>query len=695
MQKTSIVIASLSNDFEYTKESIESIRRFTEKGTFEIIVVEGGGAEEALTWLAEQTDIRSLFSENKLTLGNAWNQGAQMAVGNFVVFMHPDTIVSPQWLSSLSDALNQNQQLGAIEPLSNIGEDGQTGNLHFASMEEMLSHANELYRNNVHVEEKIVLSGFCFMLRRNTIETIGEFDVQLEGKAMIADYCLRVKLAGLSLGICSNAFVHHYGVHQIKEEQLYASYFSNKWGFSIEETRIEDSTVQLIKRTTEDTFKVLIMGRGIGGTSLKLKQLFPHAEVYGCSWNGNLNKASDLLFPFMSCTMIESSLLWDQHFDYIILNPGIEIEYVEVLPTAFALLNKGGRLITEIANANNCSLVKRILLGQGLEMGKKYWNMADIPSLFENAGFQELDFDYVMNEVGEQSASLTNELGQFVGQLPQEFDISSFLITAYKTSQDKILHTLFKELLSEPTDAVLLEIFTNSTAQILSSLERYEGPVVSILNYLGISNFEKKQLDEVLPYLTKACELDPLNSVTLINLATLMYTIGEDEAALEWLNRLEEKDEQIETWIKEIEHNIYSHKLAANIVKFLLRRIENEVDREEAYSELIMLLSKNTVSIQDIIRSVEVDIIHKTATLNRMAVNCFSSGEYDYVIPLLEKSYSLDPEDVDTLFNLGYILYKFGANRDALNFLTQIDEPDGDIIDLQKEIEVAINHEQQ
>ncbi|WP_136607129.1 glycosyltransferase [Paenibacillus dokdonensis] len=683
MQKTSIVMASLSDEFEYMKESIESIRRFTEKETFELIVVESGGSLETKLWLAEQTDVRSLFFENELTLGQAWNQGVQVAVGESVLFMHADTLVTPNWLSSLVQSLDQNEQLGAVGPLTNGADDDQAENNHFASMEEMLSFAIEVNKEAI-LENRLILSDFCLIMKRTAIDTVGIFDEQLQGKTMIADFCLRMKQAGWSLGLCRHVFVHHYGIHEISEEKAYKDQFFGKWGFSFEETKIQDKVLKLIKRSSEDVFNILILGTGIGATSLKIKQLFPLAEIYGC----NSMHQSGVLSSFIPCELIEFSSLEEYDFEYIILNPGMNLE--EVLPVAVKLLTKQGKLITEMENANNFALVKNLMLGLGLEPDKKYWKISDIPGIFEKTGFQELDFDYVMNDIQEQDASFIKDLAEIVEQLPQEFEVSSFLITAFKTPRDEILYSLFADLLDNPEEEILSNIFRNSTTQILSSLERYEGPAISILNYLGISNFERKQLDNVLPYLTKAYELDPLSSVTLINLATVMFAIGEDEAALEWLNQLEEKNEQIGKWIREIEHSIYMRKVAENKVKFLLRRIENDVERDEASDEMITLLKNGTISVQDIIHSVGIDIIHKTDTLNRVAVNCFSTGEYEFVIPLLEESYSLDSENEDTLFNLGYILYKFGAHQDALNFLTQISQPDRGIMDLQKEIEENI-----
>ncbi|UYO05192.1 glycosyltransferase [Paenibacillus sp. PSB04] len=692
MNKTSIILPSLPGQFEYLKDAIESIRRFTDKGTYELIVVDSSGSDKSRTWLAEQTDVRTLFMEHDLSLGGSWNTGMQAAVGENLVVMHADILVTPNWLTSLAQILEQDKALGAVEPTTNNGtENSQVVPDEFDSMEDMIVFAQRIQQPQ-QFEERLVLSDVCLLMKKTVVDTIGLFDEQLQGKAMIADYCLRIKQVGWKLGLCKHVFIHHYGEEEPNEAELYRSLFLEKWQFSLENTSNHSNILRLIKRPSASIFKILILGTGITATSIKLKQLFPNAEIYGCH---SIHDYVPELHGFgtfcSSATYLTFDTLDQQVYDYIIISPDLEL--VELLPTTLKLLANHGQLLTEMANANHYTLVKRILLGEGLRSVYKYWNLADIPPLFERAGFQELDFDYVTSPIKKQDSSLITSLGELVEQLPPEFAISSFLITASKVPRDEVLHPLFSELLINPGEEVLSSIFSSPTSQLLSSLERYnDGPNIPLLNYLGISNFERNQVDDVLPFLNKAYELDPSNPSTLLNLATVMYSFGEDEAALVWLERLEEKDEKVLQWMREIEHGIYERKLAANKVKFLLRRIENDVEREEACNELLQLIRNGVVSVDNIIQSVEMDIIHKTDTLNRVAVNCFTAGEYELVIPLLQHSYSLDSSNEDTLFNLGYILYKFNSYHEALEFLMQIGDPDEDAYSLQLQIERIVKN---
>ena len=57
MRKTSIVILSY-NTLSCTQLCIESIRAYTEKDRYEIIVVDNASTDGSLAWLKEQPDIK-------------------------------------------------------------------------------------------------------------------------------------------------------------------------------------------------------------------------------------------------------------------------------------------------------------------------------------------------------------------------------------------------------------------------------------------------------------------------------------------------------------------------------------------------------------------------------------------------------------------------------------------------------------
>ncbi|WP_435922712.1 hypothetical protein [Paenibacillus sp. DYY-L-2] len=124
---------------------------------------------------------------------------------------------------------------------------------------------------------------------------------------------------------------------------------------------------------------------------------------------------------------------------------------------------------------------------------------------------------------------------------------------------------------------------------------------------------------------------------------------------------------------------------------FLIRRIENNIDREHSILGVINLLKNDGTTIEEICRVVENDIIYKVEVLNTIGIGCFSNEEYDFVIPFLEMALRYSPTDSDTIYNIGYVLSRFGLNDEALRFLDQVYTHDEGVLELKQQIREKIN----
>jgi len=213
------------------------------------------------------------------------------------------------------------------------------------------------------------------------------------------------------------------------------------------------------------------------------------------------------------------------------------------------------------------------------------------------------------------------------------------------------------------------------------------------LNEISVYHLEYGRIDEVIPYLSKAYELDSSSVVTLLNWAKVMHKKGEDEEALRWLLQIEHKTEQISEWIADLQQTINCKQFVQNKMKFLIRRIEHDIERQEALNELIESLNSKTTNLEIVLKSVQIHGIDNIEILNRLAVTAFNREAYEFVIPFLERSYALHPSEPNTLFNLGSVLSAFGAHDEAMNFLMQIEFPDDEVLRLIREIERNMTHE--
>ena len=120
MHKTSIVILSY-NTYEITKGCIESIRRFTAAGNYELIVVDNASKDASVAWLKRQKDVKLIINKENKGFPGDCNQGMVVAEpGNDILLLNSDTIVTPNWLENLQKALYSAENIGAVSCVTNF-----------------------------------------------------------------------------------------------------------------------------------------------------------------------------------------------------------------------------------------------------------------------------------------------------------------------------------------------------------------------------------------------------------------------------------------------------------------------------------------------------------------------------------------------------------------------------------------------
>lgn len=125
-------------------------------------------------------------------------------------------------------------------------------------------------------------------------------------------------------------------------------------------------------------------------------------------------------------------------------------------------------------------------------------------------------------------------------------------------------------------------------------------------------------MERVYPLLSKAHQLDPIDSTTLLNLGTVYYGIGDDDKALYWLEKIPEKTEQIENWMNQLLNIILIREERKRLLKLNILRVEHNVQRISAMTELAELLQKESKLVEDLGHIIEEDIINKISSLKLM-----------------------------------------------------------------------------
>lgn len=385
---TSIIILTY-NQLEYTKLCIESIRKFTNKYVYEIIVVDNNSTDGTIEWLKLQSDLIVIYNKENLGFPKGCNQGIEISSGKNVLLLNNDTIVTPNWLYNLNEALWSSEDIGAVGAISNSCSYYQQINTNYSSIDQMLNFAcsvNKLDKSAWYYRNKLI--GYCMMIKKEVLDEIGLLDeIFTPGNFEDDDISFRILLNGYKLILCTDTFVHHFGSVSFRKRA--SSYYSlletnsrklrDKWKFDVYNNNIIH--YDLISKIEEDNNKemnILEIGCGLGATLVEIKNIYKNTCLYGVEYDKNI---ADIVknMPYIKYLNLEDleSQYTENKFDYVlvnnILNNMEEIDkYLRILKKC---LKHNGHIILNISESDDIN--KFIKLKQEIS-GKNNLNMKDI-----------------------------------------------------------------------------------------------------------------------------------------------------------------------------------------------------------------------------------------------------------------------------------------------------------------------------
>jgi GT2 family glycosyltransferase len=217
------------NSTDYLRESIESIYQFSREFSFEIIVVDNASPQRDVESLKTQfPGIVLIESEKNLGFAGANNLGFKHSVGEYVLFLNPDTrLVTPaidtmlRRMKSLPDAgivgcklLNTDLsvQLSSIQMFPTIVN--QLLRMDYLLMKWPgcpLWHLEALVSETPVFAKVEVIPGACMLLRREVFERVGLFSEDYFMYAEDIDLNYKVKHAGYTNYYEGYAAIVHHG----------------------------------------------------------------------------------------------------------------------------------------------------------------------------------------------------------------------------------------------------------------------------------------------------------------------------------------------------------------------------------------------------------------------------------------------------------------------------------------------------
>ncbi|MCU0484948.1 MAG: glycosyltransferase [Anaerolineales bacterium] len=218
------VIVCVHNALDDVRRCLESVVAHT-TDPFSLIVVDDGSAEPTRDYLSAfaTAEPRCQLLRNETAVGYtlAANIGMRRSTAPYLVLLNSDTIVGPEWVDRMVRAMQADDKIGVVGPLSNtaswqsipkLSENGDWAintlppNTSVAQMSQWIARYSACILPQVPL-----LNGFCLMIRRALIDEIGIFDEETFGRGYGEedDFNLRAGDAGWKKAIADDVYIFH------------------------------------------------------------------------------------------------------------------------------------------------------------------------------------------------------------------------------------------------------------------------------------------------------------------------------------------------------------------------------------------------------------------------------------------------------------------------------------------------------
>lgn len=257
---------------------------------FEVLLVDNASTDESVSRAQQLFGTNPLFKivknpQNEYTQG--FNIGCEVATGEYLVFLNNDTRISTEFLSELTNvldndsriALAQGKLLSDADP-SRIDSVGETMDVYGNPITLGAGEADTGQYSKI--TEILSASGSAFIVRKKVLDEVGLFDRKFHMGYEDMDLALRVRLRGYNVVFVPKAIVFHKrGATNLTEElklEVRHHFVKNRLA-----TLIKNYAVGNLIRTIPMTFFLMILAF-VWEACIKSDMKLAVRRLTGMSW---------------------------------------------------------------------------------------------------------------------------------------------------------------------------------------------------------------------------------------------------------------------------------------------------------------------------------------------------------------------------------------------------------------------------
>ncbi len=240
----SIVLLTYTR-LDLIRQCLEHIGRYADL-PYELIVISNGSDPETIKYLQEQENIQLRLHSDNIGVAGGYNEGFELARGDYILFMNQYSLLSEYCLSSMLQCLKSSAQAALAGPVSNDVSGHQRIQVSYRDISGIEEFAQANREKNLGKTKPVFrLLSHCMLAKKEVLKELGGFDERFSPETYEDDdLCLRAVNKGYSLYIALDAFAHYVNplLQPLADiDQYYQILYENKqkaiakWGFDIAE----------------------------------------------------------------------------------------------------------------------------------------------------------------------------------------------------------------------------------------------------------------------------------------------------------------------------------------------------------------------------------------------------------------------------------------------------------------------------